>query len=175
MTAIVWRPSQPVTRAVDDAFEYVVPVGAGRLRGVLLHKLMEELLTGEPTNDADATAAERRAGQLLEELLGREETQPDARPDPSEMARTALQTLTFADIAALRPHLLPETAIWSSSPDGTCVAGRADALAVEDGNVIAVLDWKSDIAPSQDERSGYVGQLSEYLAVTGSPRVRSFT
>jgi ATP-dependent exoDNAse (exonuclease V) beta subunit len=178
--ALTWlRPSdhdrdraealEPVRRAADDAFEYVLPVGAGRIRGVLLHKLMEELLTGELT-DTDAAAAERRAEQLLEELLGREETQPDARPDPSEMARTALKTLTFADVAALRPHLIPEVAIWSSSPDGTCLAGRADALAVEDGNVIAVLDWKSDIAQSQDERSGYVGQLSEYLAATGAPR-----
>ena len=47
---------EPVTRAVDDAFEYVLPVGAGRLRGVLLHKLMEELLTGELA-DTDAAAA----------------------------------------------------------------------------------------------------------------------
>jgi ATP-dependent exoDNAse (exonuclease V) beta subunit len=178
--ALTWlRPSDhdrdraealdPGTRAVDDAFKYVLPVGAGRLRGVLLHKLMEELLTGELTA-TDAAAAERRAAQLLAELLGREETQPDARPDPSEMARTALKTLTFADVAALRPHLLPEVAIWSSSSDGTCMAGRADALAIEDGNIIAVLDWKSDIAPRQDERSGYVGQLSEYLAATGAPQ-----
>jgi hypothetical protein len=178
--ALTWlRPSdhdrdraealEPITRAVDDAFEYVLPVGAGRLRGVLLHKLMEELLTGE-LPDTDVAVAERRAGQLLEELLGREETRPDARPDPSEMARAALKTLTFADVAALRPRLLPEIAIWSSSPDGICLAGRADALAVEDGKVIAILDWKSDIAPSQGERSGYIGQLSEYLAATGAPR-----
>ena len=62
---------------------------------------MEELLTGELT-DTDAAAAERRAARVLEELLGREETQPDARPDPSEMARTALKKLTFVDVAALR-------------------------------------------------------------------------
>jgi ATP-dependent exoDNAse (exonuclease V) beta subunit len=178
--ALTWlRPSDhdrdraealdPATRIMDDSFEYVLPVGAGRLRGVLLHKLMEELLTGELT-DTDPAAAERRAAQLLEELLGREETQPNAKPDPTEMARTALKTLTFADVVALRPLLLPEIALWSSSSDGSCLAGRADALAVEDGNVIAVLDWKSDIAPSQNERAGYASQLSEYLAATGAPR-----
>jgi hypothetical protein len=178
--ALTWlRPSDhdrdraealdPVARIMDDSFEHVLPVGAGRLRGVLLHKLMEELLTGELT-DTDPAAAERRAAQLLEELLGREETQPDAKPDPTEMARTALNTLTLADVVALRPLLLPEIAIWSSSSDGSCLAGRADALAVEDGNVIAVLDWKSDIAPSQNERAGYASQLSEYLAATGAPR-----
>ena len=178
--AVTWlRPSdydrdraealEPVSEAVDDTFDYVLPVGAGRLRGVLLHKLMEEFLT-EELADTDAAAVERRAAQLLEELLGREEIPPEARPDPSEMARTALKTLTFADVTALRPNLLPEIAIWSSLADGIYLAGRADALAVDDGNVCAVLDWKSDIAPSLDERSGHIGQLSEYLAATGAPR-----
>ena len=34
-------------------------------------------------------------------------------PDPGEMARTAAGTLKFADVAALRPHLVPEVPIWS--------------------------------------------------------------
>ncbi|MCI0631863.1 MAG: UvrD-helicase domain-containing protein, partial [Phycisphaerales bacterium] len=145
---------EPMARAVDDAFEFVQPVGAGRLRGVLLHKLMEEFLTGELADDEPA-AVERRAKQLLDEVLGAEAEQGGPVPDPTEMARTALKTLTFADVAALRPHLIPEIAVWSKAPDCTFLAGRADALAVEDGNVIAVLDWKSDVAPSQEERSGY--------------------
>jgi ATP-dependent exoDNAse (exonuclease V) beta subunit len=178
--ALIWRrPSdhdrdraevlEPVARAVDEAFEYVQPIGAGRLRGVLLHKLMEELLTGELT-ETDGAAVERRAAKLLEELLGREETQPDARPEPGEMARTALKTLSFADVATLRPHLVPEIAVWSQSSDGALLAGRADALAIADGDVIAVLDWKSDVAPSGEERLAYIGQLSEYLSATGARR-----
>jgi hypothetical protein len=160
---------EPATRSIDDAFEYVQPVGAGRLRGVLLHKLMEELLTGE-LMDVEATAMETRATQLLEELLGREEAQPDAPPDAGEIARTALKTLTLAAVATLRPLLIPEIAVWSSSPDGPLLAGRADALAVKDGNVVAALDWKSDVAPTREERLEHIGQLSEYLTATGAPR-----
>jgi ATP-dependent exoDNAse (exonuclease V) beta subunit len=178
--ALTWRrPSdhdrdrtevlEPVARAVDDAFEYIQPIGAGRHRGILLHKLMEELLTGEIT-ETDGAAVERRAAHLLKELLGREETHPDARPDPGEMAGTALKTLALADVATLRPHLVPEIAVWSSSSDGALLAGRADALAVAHGDVIAVLDWKSDIAPSREERLGYIGQLSEYLSATRARR-----
>jgi ATP-dependent exoDNAse (exonuclease V) beta subunit len=159
---------EPVARAVDDAFDFVQPVGAGRLRGILLHKLMEEFLTGELADD-DFAEVERRARQLLDELLALEEEAGTA-PDPSEMARTALNTLTFADVAALRPRLIPEIAVWSGSAGGSLLAGRADAVAVENDDIIAVLDWKSDIAPSREERSSYIGQLTEYLTVTGAPR-----
>jgi hypothetical protein len=93
-----------------------------------------------------------------------------AAPDPIEMAHTALKTLAFADVAALRPRLILEITILSGSAGGFLLAGRSDAIAVEDGNIIAVLDWKSDIAPSREERSGYIGQLSEYLAATGARR-----
>jgi hypothetical protein len=82
------------------------------------------------------------------------------------MARTAISTLKLADIAALRCHLLPEIAVWSELPNGSLLAGRADALAVVDGNVIAAFDWKSDAAPSKEERLGYLGQLSSYLEAT---------
>jgi ATP-dependent exoDNAse (exonuclease V) beta subunit len=178
--ALTWlRPSDhdrdraealdPIAKTVDAAFEFVQPIGASRVRGVLLHKLMEEFLTGE-LSDSDPALVEQRAAQLLEELLGREEPQPDAVPDPKEMARTALNALSFADVTALRPHLVPEVPIWTSSNDGILLAGRADALAVEDGNIVAALDWKSDVAPSQHERSGYIGQLRAYLAATGARR-----
>ena len=99
-----------------------------------------------------------------------EEEEAGAAPDPFEMAHTALKTLAFADVAALRPRLIPEITIWSGSAGGFLLAGRADSIAVEDGNIIAVLDWKSDVAPSREERSGYFGQLSEYLAATGARR-----
>ena len=47
---------------------------------------------------------------------------------------------------------------------------RADAVAVEDGRVTVVLDWKSDVSPTAKERAGYVGQLAEYLVATDAPR-----
>jgi hypothetical protein len=156
-------------KTVDDAFEYLEPIGAGRIRGIVLHKLIEELLTGE-LSDSDATIVELRAAQLLEELSGQEDPHLGERPDPQEMARTVTNTMNFADVVALRRHLMPEIAVYSVLPNGSLLAGRADALAVANGNVIAAFDWKSDIAPSLEERLGYIGQLRNYLHATGAPR-----
>jgi hypothetical protein len=38
---------EPMVRSIDAAFEFVSPIGGGRVRGIVLHKLMEEFLTGE--------------------------------------------------------------------------------------------------------------------------------
>jgi len=86
-------------KTVDDAFEYIEPIGAGRIRGIVLHKLMGELLTGE-ISDSDATIVELRAAQLLEELLGQEDPNSVERPHPLEMARTAINTINLADVAS---------------------------------------------------------------------------
>jgi ATP-dependent exoDNAse (exonuclease V) beta subunit len=176
--AINWRrPSEhdpdralvleSTTTSVEEVFEFVQPLGAGRLRGVLLHKLMEEFLTGEL--DEDENAAEQRAEALLDQLSGMNPEGVDTLPDPREAALTAMRTLRFPEIAALRPTLQVETAIWAAS-DGIYLAGRADAVSVVDGEVQAVLDWKGDVAPSTQDRAGYRGQLAEYLAATGAMR-----
>lgn len=157
----------PVAKTVDEAFDFVQPIGPGRVRGVLLHKLMEEFLTGELL-DSDPAVVEQRAAQLLEELAGDEAL--GVRPDPKELARTALNTIHLADVAALRHHLIPEVPIWSRLVDGTLLAGRADAVAVEGGNIVAALDWKSDVAPSHQERSDYIGQMRAYLTASGARR-----
>ena len=50
-------------------------------------------------------------------------------------------------------------------------AGRADAVAVQ-GNVLrAVLDWKSDVSPSRDDRSLHIAQLKDYIDAIGAPKV----
>jgi ATP-dependent exoDNAse (exonuclease V) beta subunit len=174
--AVAWRrPSEhdpdralvleSTTTSVDEALEFVQHLDAGRLRGVLLHKLMEEFLTGEL--DEDEGAAEQRAVALLAQLSGMNSEGVDALPDAREAALTAMRTLRFPEIAALRPTLQAETAIWAAS-DGTYLAGRADAVSVVGGRVQSVLDWKSDVAPSAQDRVGYRGQLAEYLQATGA-------
>ena len=134
---------------------------------MLLHKLMEEFLTGEL--DEDERAAEQRAVALLDQLTGMNPEGVAAVPDPREAALTAMRTLRFPEIAALRPTLQGETAIWAAS-DGTYLAGRADAVSIVGGQVRAVLDWKGDVAPSAKDRAGYRGQLAEYLEATGALR-----
>jgi hypothetical protein len=55
-------------------------------------------------------------------------------------------------------------------PSPTALAGRIDAVAVENSLASVVLDWKSDIAPTEEDVRIHAGQLQDYLHVTGAPR-----
>jgi CRISPR-associated exonuclease Cas4 len=161
---------EPTARSIDDAFEFVQPLGGGRVRGVVLHKLMEEFLTGE-LDEVGPDRVEARATTLLAELKSVESAlSQTANPDPAEMARTALATLKLADIAALGPHLIPEVPVWSTSQSGKLMAGRADAVAVQENALLVVLDWKSDVSPSREGRSGHIAQLTDYLTSIGAAK-----
>ena len=80
-----------------------------------------------------------------------------------------MRTLRLPEIAALRPRLLPELAVWSEH-DGALIAGRADAAAYDGEAPDVVLDWKSDIAPSTQDRAQFRGQLQDYMTAIGAPR-----
>lgn len=176
-TPIVWRrPSDHDPDRLDDPLESVVIaeaiaehpdiVGAGTLRGIILHKLIEELLTGELVNTREAATA--RADVLLSQLVsGGGDNGP--RPEPLEMADTASRTLALPEIALLRPYLVPELAIWAAR-DTYLIAGRADALAIRENKIHVAIDWKSDVKPTPSIRAGYAGQLSDYLEATGAAR-----
>ena len=174
---IVWRrPSDHDQDRLGDPFEVVVVVdtlaerpeivSAGAMRGIILHKLMEELLTGEL--QADEGAAVSRAQELLGQLLTDADDR-ETRPNHSEMAGCALRALALPEIASLRSSLVPEVAIWASG-DGYLLSGRADALAIKNGRVEVAIDWKSDINPTSNVRSAYAGQLTDYLLATGAKR-----
>jgi ATP-dependent exoDNAse (exonuclease V) beta subunit len=145
--------------------EISIPSGAGSLRGAILHKLMEELLTDELAEDE--AAAVLRAATLLEQI--RPANIDATLPAPEELGATALRTMQLPDLATVRPFLVPELPIWSAQ-SGVYLAGRADALVVQEGRVSAVIDWKSDINPGAGRHGAYVEQLRDYLAATGSPR-----
>ena len=91
-----------------DPFGYVEPIGAGRIRGLILHKLMEELLTGELSPQEDVA---KRAEQLRDELLA---IRPADGPIPTsrELATTTLQTYWLPYVQRLLPVLVPELSIW---------------------------------------------------------------
>ena len=153
----------------DTLLEVAVSVSGGRLRGILLHKLMEELLTGELSEEGPAIVA--RAKVLTEQLIGSQAAEPRPVLHPEEAAATVMRTLRLPDIAPLRPFLIPELAVWSSSADGRqMVSGRSDAVVVEEGRISAIVDWKSDVAPSAEDRNSYLAQLSDYLVATGADR-----
>jgi len=136
-------------------------------RGIVLHKLMEELLTGELQESAEAVRG--RTAVLLDELgkLG-----PLGSLDVTEIAGTALRTLSLPAIAGRRSNLVPEVGVYSSFDGGEIlVAGRADAIAYEkDGAPEAVFDWKSDVAPSDVDRRSYGAQLLAYTKAIGAGR-----
>ncbi len=174
---IVWRrPSDHDRERLADPIDTVVVadalaeqtevVGAGALRGIVLHKLMEEFLTGELEDEERLVAS--RAEELLVQLL----TDPDdteTPPDPTEMAKCASRALALPEIAEMRPFLLPEVAIWASG-QGVLVAGRADALAIREGCTEVAIDWKSDINPTSAVRKRYAAQLRDYLQATSAKR-----
>jgi CRISPR-associated exonuclease Cas4 len=174
---VVWkRPSDHDPDRLSDPLESVVVaeaiaehpeiVGPGALRGVILHKLMEELLTGEL--EIDHQAATWRATVLLSQLVSADDDRK-LLPAPTEMAETALRTLALPEIAPLKPYLIPEVAIWAARDD-YLVAGRADALVMRDGNIDVAIDWKSDVNPSASVRAAYIAQLRDYLGATGASR-----
>jgi len=120
---------------VSDTPEAETPVGGGRVRGLILHKLMEEVLTGEI--EEEGLALTGRAGVLMRELVI---DPPDTAelPSPAEIAATVINTLKLPDIAALRPILVPEVPIYGMLDAETALAGRADATVMEAGAASAV-------------------------------------
>lgn len=174
---VIWhRPSDHDSDRLGDPLESVVVTeaiaehpsiaGAGALRGVILHKLMEELLTGELSGDKEAAVV--RTNVLLSQLASTV-NEKSSLPSPAEMAETALHALALPEIAALQPYLVPEVAVWAAREDHF-VAGRADALAIREGRIEVAIDWKSDINPTANVRAAYGRQLRDYLGATGAER-----
>ena len=109
-------PTEPVPllqnpEEAEDATEIPVPAVAGSsARGIVLHKLMEEVLLGE-TNDG-AAYLERRARELLAQLGIEPTDDPKSGISPAELAATVVRTLDLPEIQKLRPRLLPELPIF---------------------------------------------------------------
>ena len=129
---------------------------------------MEELLTGELVEDEQQVSA--RAKVLSKQLKGTQAMDSRSALDPTEATTTVLRTLRLPDISTLWPRLVPEVAVWASAKRAQLIAGRSDAVVVENGRVAAVLDWKGDVAPSTQDRASHLGQLSDYLGAIGADR-----
>jgi exodeoxyribonuclease-5 len=169
-------PPEPIPVFSDpevvEAAVPVIEVAGSATRGVILHKLMEEVLTGE-TQDAGAEL-ERRATELLAQL-GRElSADPKSGISPKELAATVARTLGLPEIAALRPLLTPELTVFGSESDGrneTLVSGIADAVARDgDDRIKTIVDWKSDVEMDADKLAAYRSQLGDYRKQTGAER-----
>jgi CRISPR-associated exonuclease Cas4 len=149
--------------SVDEPLEAGEPapltpvIAAGQLRGVVLHKLMEELLTGQVADDL-ATLSDR-AKVLVEQVA----IPGDALPEAVEMAQVAIDSFRHESLKPYIVNLVPEFPLYGTLSDTELIAARADAVAIESGRATFVVDWKSDVEPSPSQRVAYEDQLLHYL------------
>jgi exodeoxyribonuclease-5 len=164
----------PLFDSADDAqltTEVPVPSVAGSSqRGIILHKLMEEVLTGETL--AGAPELHRRAAELIGQLGLEAENDPARGISPAELAGTVQRTLALPEVAQLRERLVPERSIFgheNTALGEILAAGVADAVGVDaQGAIDTIVDWKSDVAPSQSTMAHYFKQIEEYRRHTGA-------
>jgi hypothetical protein len=143
----VWTPtdSDQPTRTLEP-----VTIQGGHERGLILHKLLEEVLTGETADTVDALTEHE---PLLAGALGKPVfNDPDKGLSPAEFAECLTRTLDHPEIVRLQPTLVPEFPVYASqlSASVEMVTTRViDATSFgEDGKPQVVIDWKRDVQPS---------------------------
>ena len=162
-------PEAPLER-LPRADDEIKAIQGGRVRGVILHKLLEEVLTRE--TDENVAALQARAAELLAQLELMDTEDAAKGFSSSEMASTVHRALQLPDVAALRPRLQPEFRVYAGVQAGqkmSLIAGIADAVASDEkGRIEAVIDWKSDVDPTSGQIEIYRAQVRDYLAATGA-------
>ena len=165
----IWAAND--ARQPDD--EAVPPsIQGGRERGLILHKLLEEVLTGETPDDTSALTERARA---LIVAIGKTVVDDPAKGlSPSEIAGCVTRTLALPEIVELRPTLAPEFPVYASTVVDDveqATAGITDATSFgPDGKPQVVIDWKSDVQPTAETINHYRAQVANYLDVTGTKR-----
>jgi exodeoxyribonuclease-5 len=147
-------------------------IQGGRERGLVLHKLLEEVLTGETAEDVAALTERARS---LVAALGRTAVEDPSRGlSPDELAACVTRTLALPEIAMHRPDITPELPVYASAlvdEVEQATAGIADAIALgPDGTPQMVIDWKSDVMPTAETIDHYRSQVRTYLEMTGAAR-----
>ena len=150
----------------------IAPVQGGRDRGLILHKLVEEVLTGETAENLPDLHA--RAEELIR-ALGQPVVEDAAVGlAPAELADCVVRALSLPDVAVLRPRLVPEFPVYAATGADTheeAAAGIVDAIAFDaNGAPEVVVDWKSDVTPTPETVNHYRTQVRSYLEMTGAGR-----
>ncbi|MDP3177225.1 MAG: UvrD-helicase domain-containing protein [Spirochaetaceae bacterium] len=174
--AVLQEEEATIWRGADDdqpqEMETTVVVQGGRERGLILHKLMEEVLAGETSDDM--ATLEQRAGDLIRALGRFPVANPATGLSAEELAGCVARTLALPEIATLRSGLLAEFPVYAARADDgeeTATAGIADALTLAaDGRPAVVVDWKSDVNPNPQTLDHYRSQVRAYLDMTGAER-----
>jgi len=144
-------------------------VQGGRERGLVMHKLFEEVLTGE-TGDT-STDLHARAAELIAQLCV--PTNPCAL-SAEDIGGCVERTMRLPEIARLRSGLVPEYSVYGAllaDKEEVVTTGIADAISFSsNGRPEVVIDWKSDVAPTEATLLHYRAQVSNYLTLTGASR-----
>ena len=147
-------------------------IQGGRERGLIVHKLIEEVLNGETAESTPALVA--RAETLIRSLGRPVAGDPASGLAPPELAGVVVRALSIPEVAELRPRLKPEFPVYASTVTDAHeegIAGIADAIAFgPDGRPAVVIDWKSDVDPSPETLDHYRAQVRAYLDATGAAR-----
>ena len=150
----------------------VPSVQGGRERGVILHKLIEEMLTGETAETEHDLVA--RAEALIRALGCPIAADPAKGPCACRTGGLRCTGFGAPEIVALRPRLFPEFPVYASvktDEQEDATAGIADAIAFgPDGSPQVVIDWKSDVAPAPETIEHYRAQVHAYLDITEAER-----
>jgi CRISPR-associated exonuclease Cas4 len=156
----------PSVTSWDDAQGPVLRLG-GASRGVLLHKIMEELITDQLGGELEVIRA--RSHVLCEAWAGE---QNSSELSADEIAQTALRTWHLPEIAEYKTELIAELPIYGRINDDErmLVSGRADAVAYRNGKPIVVFDWKSDAIRNAATHAEYSNQIAQYARVIGAQR-----
>jgi ATP-dependent exoDNAse (exonuclease V) beta subunit len=149
-----------------------LPIQGGRNRGLILHKLMEEVITGEIVDTE--TALSERAVELIRSLGQHSVDDPANGLSAKELSGCVIRTLKLPEIAALRSDLLAEFPLYAAETSGTAesaTVGVADAVTLTtDGSLAVIVDWKSDVSLTPDTLNHYRAQVQAYLRMTGAER-----
>lgn len=165
-SGILGDPDGSPAAAIEESAKAAPSVkGAGAIRGLIMHKLLEELITERRV--ADPVLLATRAAELLVEL-----DVPGSPVDPVEVAATALRAWHLPEITPLHERLVAELDVAGHVVEGETTvlwAGVADAVALTSGGEPElVIDWKSDVAPGEAAVSQYRAQVRAYLELLGA-------
>lgn len=153
---------------VIDPSEYVQ--GSAE-RGIVMHKLMEEILTGELEDNTDLIDA--RGRELIAQMIASKKEEIKDM-DSRIMAKEIVQTLALPQIAEIRHRLIPEVATCSSYEDDKiegATFGIMDAAAIDEKNEIEIIvDWKSDRSPTSATIEMYKQQIKDYMKMNSAKR-----
>ena len=163
----IWATSE----ASEPDDEVTTPsVQGGRERGLILHKLLEEVLTGETADDAAALTG--RASVLIGALGRPVADDPATGLSPHELAGCVTRTLVLPEIVELRPTLSPEYPVYAAAEiEGgeQATAGITDATSFgPDGMPQSRHRLEKRCSANTETVDHYRAQVRNYLDMTGS-------